>query len=399
MSKDNIDFFSRKRQWSRTKDSLLEAYLSPYLAKILHTRRPLLYVDCFAGKGVFGDGEPGSPLIACSSIQEALERTRSGNHAVNAFFVEKSYASELQENINGFGFARAIEGDYDSACEDLLKVDSHRNVFLYVDPFGIKYLDLGFFIRLAQRYDSAEILINLNSFGFFRAACSIYGVEYSDVDAFDELVEREPSSFEGSEGIEMLNRVAGGDYWKKMVEDYKSGRIDGYVAERQFSEAFCEKLRQGYAYVLNMPIRLKAGQRPKYRMVHACNHEDGCILMYDNMQRRQVEMQTIQRGGQTSMFFDDSDSVMVDELLIKSRLREHLLQITVPTKLEVALAQFVTREGLTLPLSELKSMVKEFDRDGSVRLIRTPAQTESGRPSIFMESKGEKVVMVVVGNA
>jgi hypothetical protein len=51
MVKDNEAFFGKKRAWSEVKDDLLRCYLKPYVAKILHTGHPLLYIDCFAGKG------------------------------------------------------------------------------------------------------------------------------------------------------------------------------------------------------------------------------------------------------------------------------------------------------------------------------------------------------------
>ena len=64
MAKDNSRFFEKKQAWSRVKDRLLLSYLPQYFQKVLKTRRPIFYVDCFAGKGRSDDGEPGSPCIA-----------------------------------------------------------------------------------------------------------------------------------------------------------------------------------------------------------------------------------------------------------------------------------------------------------------------------------------------
>ena len=75
MSKKNDDFFKEKKPWSEVKDQLLGCYFKPYVQKILHTRKPLEYVDCFAGKGKFDDGKPGSPLIALELIDECLATT------------------------------------------------------------------------------------------------------------------------------------------------------------------------------------------------------------------------------------------------------------------------------------------------------------------------------------
>lgn len=76
MAKKNDDFFVEKKSWSKVKDELLGCYLTPYVAKILYTYKPIAYVDCFAGKGKFDDGNPGSPLIALDIFQKSLVKTR-----------------------------------------------------------------------------------------------------------------------------------------------------------------------------------------------------------------------------------------------------------------------------------------------------------------------------------
>ena len=63
MAKDNKDFFKTKNHWSEIKDALLGCYLPPYFQKVLKTYKPIFYVDCFAGKGKFEDGNPVLPLI------------------------------------------------------------------------------------------------------------------------------------------------------------------------------------------------------------------------------------------------------------------------------------------------------------------------------------------------
>lgn len=75
MSKKNDNFFDEKKDWSKVKDALLGNYLRPYVQKIIHTYRPLVYVDCFAGKGKFADGNPGSPMIALEIIKECEEHS------------------------------------------------------------------------------------------------------------------------------------------------------------------------------------------------------------------------------------------------------------------------------------------------------------------------------------
>lgn len=71
----------------------------------------------------------------------------------------------------------------------------------------------------------------------------------------------------------MLNRVAGGNYWKDMVLRYYAERKSKsfYYLEEDFTQEYCKLLRRHYFYVLNMPIRIKESHSPKYRMIYATN--------------------------------------------------------------------------------------------------------------------------------
>ncbi len=67
------DFFNKKKDWSLLKDSIIDNYLEPYIRKILYARRPVFIIDCFAGKGKFDDGNPGSPLIIATHIKNIMK--------------------------------------------------------------------------------------------------------------------------------------------------------------------------------------------------------------------------------------------------------------------------------------------------------------------------------------
>ncbi len=75
MAQKNNNFFAEKKDWSVVKDELLACYFKPYVSKILNTYKPLIYVDCFAGKGKFEDGSDGSPRIALEIIPSKYEKT------------------------------------------------------------------------------------------------------------------------------------------------------------------------------------------------------------------------------------------------------------------------------------------------------------------------------------
>ena len=81
-------------------------------------------------------------------------------------------------------------------------------------------------------------------------------------------------------------------------------------------------LRKKFRYVLDMPIRLHAANKPKYRMVYATNHPDGCVLMADNISRRtEYLVIDIQQRGQLSLFPPTAENSFISPETIDNQMR------------------------------------------------------------------------------
>ena len=393
MSKDNKDFFKVKKIWSVVKDELLVCYLVPYFNKIMSTRRPLLYVDCFAGKGKFDDGENGSPLKALECLHQSIEMNaayQKGAPTPEVFmrFIELNHAQELKANIpaNSPCNIRVIEGAFETNIIQLLQKVKARysslNVFLYVDPYGIKALNMELFQSLPSMFDSAELLINLNSFGFLREALRVrkIALEDSDQDLLTDLVEYDSSTLDS---IDELNCIAGGDYWQEIVDRYKTHEINMIEAEQLFAEQYKIRLRKVYKYVLDMPIRLKSGGITKYRLVHATNHFEGCTLMADNIfKRADYLVVNIQNKGQISLFETTPDNGYIDEQQIDEKMRRLLEEIadTHPIRLNELQAEFFNRYGVICSTSHLSSgrngsSLKRLEKNHEILVERSGGST------------------------
>lgn len=412
MSKNNEDFFKEKNSWSVIKDRLLGCYLAPYFQKVLMTKKPIFYVDCFAGKGKFEDGNDGSPLIALKAREDCLNRTNRPDllGAIKTCFIDLNYAQELQTNIDAsnvsYDAPEVLSGKYEDIIEDCLKRHSGENVFLYIDPYGIKALDSTLFDRFESiGFNTFEMLINFNSFGFFRDACRVMKVDYSHDKALqdlDDLVEYDPTYVSSNtKSRELLSNIAGGDYWMKIVQDYNDGKIDGYRAEKRLSTEFKQRLRQRYSYVLDMPIRLKAGNRPKYRMIHVCDHEDGCFLMAQNMQLRKDELFiNIQQGGQYSIFDYDPNFTSTTEgewttkPEIEAKIKYALDKYRGGISITKFIANFVNEFGLICDFRMIYDIMEELSAVGYISIERDPAKTKTGRNSRFWEEKKNQSVTV-----
>jgi len=412
MSKDQKDFFRQKNDWSEIKDRLLQGYLPQYFQKLLTSRKPIYYVDCFAGKGKFDDGKFGSPLIAMEKINQAARQCKQyqSRDAIQTCFIELHHAADLEKNMDSlpclFSKPDIVGGKFEDTICSKLRDKQGYNVFLYIDPYGIRALDSQLFDEFqTYGFRSFEMLINFNSFGFFRDACRAMKVDVSKDEAFqglEELVEYEPTQVNATQqSRELLTRIAGGDYWKPIVQDYKDGHINGYQAERRLSTEYKQRLKKKYTYVLNMPIRLKQGRRPKYRMIHVCDHEDGCFLMADNMQRRKDELfLNIQQGGQLSLFdvaleyTSTAEGEILTETDIEKMVRENILNTKSNTGITVFLAQFCNEYGIVCPFSMIHTILERLEQQGEIEIVRNPALTRSGTKRRFWDEKDGKTVSI-----
>jgi three-Cys-motif partner protein len=364
MSKSNITFFKEKKVWSEVKDELLGCYLAPYFSKLLATRKPILYVDCFAGKGKFDDGKDGSPLIALKTICDCQSKSKFGGQVV-PYFIELNHATDLQNNITQYSNANVVDGKFEDNIAKILNGKNNHNVFLYIDPYGIKALDCSLFDSIAQSFNTAELLINLNSFGFIREACRAMTVSFREQerDVLGDLEEYDTSVMQPFESsIQELNAIAGGDYWQQIISDYKNNVIDCYAAERRFSAEYKQRLGQHYKYVLDMPIRLKSGQHPKYRMIHATNHHMGCVIMADNIAKRTDRLFVeIQNAGQLSLLAQSAENEILDDNEITDKLVDCINTLVEFTPYSEYLAEFYNKNGVLCQTSRLADILKPLE--------------------------------------
>jgi three-Cys-motif partner protein len=403
MSKDNSTFFKSKNSWSEIKDRLLAFYLPQYFQKVLMTNKPIFYVDCFAGKGKFDDGKNGSPRIALKIRDDCIHQSNARNAHIDTCFIDLNYANELTVNISDYcnsnGTPEVISGKYEEKIEPLLSDKKGNNIFLYIDPYGIKGLDYGLFSKFADYgFNSIEMLINMNSFGFMRAACRAMRVEYVLDESLDDLVEYEPTQVDTStQSVNLLTSIAGGDYWQAIVKDYNDKKIDGYQAEKSFSTEYKQRLKKKYKYVLDMPICIKSKQHPKYRMIHVSNHEEGCILMADNMFSRSDELFVeIQNQGQLSLFEYDVQNEVISKDNLCQRMTCFLSNLSNAMTADKLIAAFFTEYGVLCKSSTIREVWRDMEQSGKIEITRVPAITPTGRPSTFFTEDRRKRQSVTI---
>ena len=97
------EFFKEKKLWSVYKDKILGNYLKPYFQKMSISSNSTIYIDGFAGKGVFDDGSKGSPLIVKDILVNIQKSSTNKKKKIFPAFIENKYANELESNFKKFG--------------------------------------------------------------------------------------------------------------------------------------------------------------------------------------------------------------------------------------------------------------------------------------------------------
>ena len=393
MPKRNNDFFKNKKEWSITKDDILSKYLTPYFQKIFALRKPVCYIDCFAGKGIFEDGSVGSPIIAIEKVDAAISQS-SFKPSVSTYFIELNYAEELNCNIekhnkNEIKY-QVINGKFEDNIDFILAKHPNDTVFLYIDPYGIKAIDVDKFNSFKlHKNKSVELLINYNTWGFFREACRVLKAEFKMDDEINEyLVEYDPSN---DVNREELSIIAGGDYWIDIVMDYKNNRIDAKEAENRISNGIANAFRKSYKYVLNVPIKSSLDNAiPKYRLFHLTNHNKGCLIMADNMYKRFNEACERQKDGQLSLFNYSASG----ELDSPETIRQRLVSVVdyCEKRITDVMCDYYCQYGISSDRKTLRNALKMLEEDGTITIRREPLHTKTGKISFAMdESNGQRV--------
>jgi len=377
------NFFKEKKSWSVVKDRVLDYYLQPYISKVLKTGKPIIICDCFAGKGKFDDGESGSPLLIAEQIKSHLLRQPNIDNKIQGVFIEKKYHNELKTNLLGYANVIVYHGSYEDNLKEILAFDTNNNLFLYIDPYGIKSLDLSSFAQIKNRgFNSVEMLMNFNPAGFLHEGCRLLTYEDSFTD--DDLTDYEIDDDINTK--EKMNSIAGGDYWQEILKAYYNSQINIYTAEEQFFAEYSKKANQLFKYTVNIPIKLKSTNLPKYRLIFGSNHEDGLILMAYNMNKKWNEIVEIQRRGQQVLFdYEFPDMTQQQGFDLQKDIKDLVSVKPEGILLKNLIIVLIQRYGITFPEKYYKDKIVEMETTGLVRIDRQPSATKTGKPATSMD--------------
>jgi hypothetical protein len=130
-------------------------------------------------------------------------------------------------------------------------------------------------------------------------------------------------------------------------------------------------------------------------MIHASNHEQGCLLMADNMANRKDELFIdIQNQGQFDLFNQTIENEDITQDEIYAKVDSFLIEQANEVGLDVFLSSFYTKYGLLCKSSNLKDVLRLMEDNGRIVVIRTPPTSPTGKVSTFFtERKGQSVTI------
>jgi three-Cys-motif partner protein len=262
-----IDFFKKKRKWSKYKDLILDYYLKPYLAKVLTLGRKVVIVDCCAGPGKFDDGEMGSPLIIGNILSEYYKK---GADVVGYFIEQIPFLFDrLEGNLSSIEMPYDLRNNTFKNCiNDIAALSKTCTVFLYIDPFEPSCL---YFDDLKIVYDrlredcSVETLINFMSTSFYRG---IIGPQKHSIEA---------GFLENTPQLDKWNSIAGGDYWQEHILNTKLSTEEKIES---IASGYSAQLEKWFRWTLRCPIKEKYDyDMPKYHLVFGSRSHHAIDLM------------------------------------------------------------------------------------------------------------------------
>jgi three-Cys-motif partner protein len=306
------------------------------------------------------------------------------NARVLCAFIEKKYHKDLEANVAAypvtgmFPSIKVFKGTFEENIDNLIqKLDSNFNVFFYVDPYGYKSLDFSRFQRIKNKgFNSVEMLINFNTFGFLREGCRLLKIQEDELmfTGFDYEIDE-------NNDIDNMNSIANGDYWKDILNDYQEGRIKAHEAEERFIISYMNRFKTLFKHTINIPIKLKTKNMPKYRLVFGTNYPDGILLMADKMSKVWEEIVLKEREGQLSLFDFDYPGGFPSEEVI-SIIETELKLDGNYVELKSLLCLFIEKYGLPMAPRVVKGELKKMEQSGSIEVDRDPPFTpKTGKPT------------------
>lgn len=327
------------------KHIILKNYLRAWFPIMGKGNSRILFIDGYAGPGMYAHGEEGSPIVALQeavSYLEACTKYNWGKPEIVCLFIEKDadYHRSLEQKVNEMSLPAQIKvqvahSGFEETAKEVLDFLKKENAYLapafvFVDPFGYNIpFDI---IQRLMRNPKCEVFINF-MFEFV-----------------NRFIERD-----GQDDI--MTALFGGDDWKTL-------RLDGPPPQRrqQIHDLYKRQLESNTArYVRSFEMK-GSKNTTKYFLFYGTNHPTG-------LEKMKAAMWRVQPGGTytfsdatnpaQAVFFGDEPDYTYLKSLIVGRFQGTQASIE-------EIEEFVLCDTPFLPSHIKKPILKKMEENGEI---------------------------------
>ena len=245
---------------TKGKHFVLENYMGAWLPIMTKWNGRVLFIDAFAGPGVYSGGEPGSPMIALRSLVEHRSRGQMRSE-INCLFIEKETdrSEHLRQVLGGLNGElpsncsyTVINSTFDETLTNVLDSIDQQNThlapaFVMIDPFGVSETPMSVIGRILENPKS-EVYVSFM---------------YREINRF-----RAHPNFE-----KHLDELFGCREWRKGIN-----MSEGKKRKDFFYDLYRDQLKSnGAHYVIR--FELYEGEELVYAIFFGTSHLEGCDKM------------------------------------------------------------------------------------------------------------------------
>lgn len=224
-------FFAERKAAAVLKHGILGRYLRIFCSKT-GLRSPdhrVIYLDGYAGPGMYDNGEPGSPALAVGTAERLADcRELYGIYVEN----NPALAQELETRLAETGHQHIVlQGTIEDHLEEVLAtIGKDQPLLAFFDPFGLGVsMNLLTSVMAHARYETGhrhgpatEVLLNFSRRGLERSAGHLTSSN------------RGPAYTKARSAIlAHMNGILGGDWWMPIWASRSPDRtpqiVEGYV--------------------------------------------------------------------------------------------------------------------------------------------------------------------------
>jgi len=280
-------FFKEPQAAAVLKHGILKRYLPIFVTKTGSVAGEVVYLDCYAGPGLYSDGSDGSPALALATAKAVAGA--KGRASMHGHLIEKEPRS-----VNGLRVLLATQGltwdVHQGQAEEhvpriLQGLGDDVPMFAFIDPFGLP-IPFDMVVDIMKRSSSrmgrysskgaaTEVLMNFSKSGINRVGGQLTGTG------------SDPSWLKArATMIEKMDASLGGDWWQASWRSGDADRVD------QIRETYAGRLRKaagGQWACFDIGVSDRWQGPPAYQLLLLTQHVDGVWGFHEALSSAQEE--------------------------------------------------------------------------------------------------------------